>query len=379
MTAVDWIIVAAVILLAFWGFHRGLIVGAATLGGLAVGAFLGARLAPPLLAEGSMSPYAPMAALIGAVVIGGLVALLFEGMAVALRRRIVGGPAIRAVDGVGGSLLMGAVVLLLAWLVGATVLNTPGTENVRADVQRSAILSELNSVLPPSGPILNALNRIDPAPEIRGPRADVERPDPAIADEPGVERASRSVVRVVGTACGLGVQGTGWVAGPGLIVTNAHVVAGQQDTSVQPREGGQRVRARAVHYDPNNDLAILRTDLLDKPALEFGNATAGTRAAILGFPRDGPFTVTAGRVGDTQTVRSQDSYGQGPIDRLMTPVRGDIRSGNSGGPAVDANGQVMATIFASTVGDESGFGIPNRIVASALDEVGPEVDTGPCT
>ncbi len=134
-------------------------------------------------------------------------------------------------DGAGGAALIASVALGLVWVFGAVVLHAPGTAQLRADVQRSLILRSLNEVLPPSGPILHALDRVDPAPSIIGPATPVAVPDPAIAADPDVVGAEGSVVRVLGTACGLGVEGSGWVAGPGLVVTNAHVVAGEDDTT----------------------------------------------------------------------------------------------------------------------------------------------------
>ena len=151
-------------------------------------------------------------------------------------------------------------------------------------------------------------------PEIDGPAPDVRPPNSRIARDPDVRAAGRSVVRVLGTACGLGIQGSGWVARDGVVVTNAHVVAGQDDTAVELRDGS-RHDAEAIFYDPDNDLAILRASgVSGTPALELDTgAREGTSAAILGFPENGPFTARAGRLGATQTVSSQDSYGRGPI------------------------------------------------------------------
>src|SRR3712207_6574411 len=191
----------------------------------------------------------------------------------------------------------------LAWLFGAVALHTPGARELRRDIQRSEILSRLNDVLPPSGPVLNALARFDPFPAISGPDVDVAAPRAAIARDPEVQAAAASVVKIQGTACGLGVEGSGWVAGPGLVVTNAHVVAGQDDTVVQVRGEGPRLDAQAVAYDPRNDVAVLRVDGLDAPALDLvGSVTPGTSGAILGFPLNGPYDVRAARVGSTRTV-----------------------------------------------------------------------------
>ena len=151
-----------------------------------------------------------------------------------------------------------------------------------------------------------------------------------------MQRAGDSVVKVLGTACGLGIEGSGWVAGSGLVVTNAHVVAGEDDTTVTTRSG-ETLDASAVHYEPLNDLAILRAEGLEAPALRLApRVPRGTAAGVLGYPENGPLTISPARVGSTGEVISQDSYGRGPVRRRMTPFRGEVRSGNSGGPAVDA-------------------------------------------
>src|SRR3954447_5517804 len=256
VTALDWIIVVFTLLMALWGYAQGLIVGALSLGGFAAGAFVGSRVGPLLLAEGAESPYAPLFALIGALMVGGILASGLELVGFRLRHHL--GDALGLLDGFGGSALVACVGLLLVWIGGAVALQTPGASDLRDSIQRSAILRELNAVLPPSGPILRAFARFDPFPRIEGPQADVPPPDARIARDPQVRAAGRSVVKVLGTACGLGVQGSGWVAGNGLIVTNAHVVAGQDDTTVQPGGEGPPYDAEAVLYDSRNDLAVLR-------------------------------------------------------------------------------------------------------------------------
>ncbi|HZA90936.1 MAG TPA: MarP family serine protease [Solirubrobacterales bacterium] len=380
MTAIDWIIIAFVAMLAVIGYQQGLLVGALSLGGFSAGAVLGSRLGPELLSGGSESPYAPVTALLGGLLLGGIVAVSVEGLARAARTRWVRGGVSTSADRAGGAVLLAALACGLAWVFGAVALHTPGARELRPAIQRSVILRELNELLPPSGPILQVLNRIDPTPRVRGPQARVPPPESGIARDPDVRGAGRSVARVLGTACGLGVSGSGWVAEPGLVVTNAHVVAGQDDTTVTTR-GGAELDATPVHFEPRNDLAVLRVDGLSGPPLPFASAARrGTAAAVLGFPENGPFTIAPARLGQTTTVLSEDAYARGPVSRRMTSFRGTVRSGNSGGPAVDADGRVLTTVFAAAVGGEppSGLGVPNEVVDAALERTGGAVDTGAC-
>ena len=232
VTAMDWIIVAFVALMALWGYAQGLVVSALSLAGFAGGAFVGSRLAPLLLDQGSSSPYAPLFSLVTALMVGGLAAILFEALGEGIRRRM-SFRAADVLDGIGGAVLVATLGLGLVWIAGAVALQTPGARELRRDIQRSAILSKLNEALPPSGPLLNALARADPFPRIRGPAADVPAPTRRILRDRDVQQAQASVVRVLGHACGLAVQGSGWVARPGVVVTNAHVVAGEDDTTVE--------------------------------------------------------------------------------------------------------------------------------------------------
>lgn len=383
MTTIDWIIVAFTLLMAVWGYAQGLIVGALSLAGFAAGAFLGSRLGPLLLERGAHSPYAPVFALTGAFLIGGIVASMLEVLG--FRLRPVAGSRMAVLDGAGGAVLIACLALGIAWVAGAVALQAPGAEGLRRDIQRSKILAALNGFLPPSGELLHSLARFDPFPTITGgPPPDVPPPTSRIARDPDVRAAARSVVRVLGTACGLSVEGSGWVARGGLVVTNAHVVAGEDDTSVQIQGSGPRLGATPVWFDPRNDVAVLRVPgAAGTPALDLDvNAPVGAPAAILGFPENGPFDVRPARLGRTSTVISQDAYGRGPVRRSITALRGKVRSGNSGGPVVDAAGRVVTTVFAATVGGGSagGYGVPDSIVRDALGQVDPgrSVSTGPC-
>src|SRR5206468_8832959 len=151
-----------------------------------------------------------------------------------------------AVADTAGGLVLGAVAGLAAiWILGVVALFLPGQHGLRRQAQRSQILQHLNSVVPPAA-LLDLLARVDPFPSIAGPEAPLEPPTDAVLRDPNVRAAAPSVVRVLGTACGLGIEGSGWVARPGLVVTAAHAVAGEKDTVVQPVETRQKLRARVV-------------------------------------------------------------------------------------------------------------------------------------
>jgi S1-C subfamily serine protease len=380
VTALDWIIVVLTLVTAAAGYFQGFLVGAATLAGFAGGLFAGARIGQAVFAAGSQSPYAPLFGLVGALIGGTLLASLLETLGYGLRRRLTA-PGFGVIDGVAGAALSAAVALGLFWLAGAVALQAPQTRGLRDDIQRSSILRALNDVLPPSGPILNALARFDPFPTIAGPPLDVPAPRAAVARDPQVRAAAQGVVKIQGTACGLGVEGSGWIARDDVVVTNAHVVAGQSDTTVQLAGDGPGLAARALVFDPKNDVAILRVDGLGGQTLPIAqDPPAGSSAAILGFPENGPYDVRAGRLGSTRTVITQDAYGHGPVQRSISSLRGVVRPGNSGGPMVDTRGRVVTTVFAAARGGTpGGYGVPNAIVERELARAGNrQVSTGPC-
>ena len=386
MTAVDWLIVVFTATLALYGYLQGFIVGAMSLAGFALGALIGARLAPLLLPSGSHSPYAPLLGLIGALLAGGVLASGLEGVGVRARS-VLRIPGLRAADGLLGAALTACLGLAIAWVVGAVALQSSGSANLRQDIQRSTILRELNTLLPPSGPILNALARFDPLPSVNGPIADVRPPSPRVLGTPGVRAARPSVVKIVGDACGLGIEGSGWVAAPDLVVTNAHVVAGESDTRAELGGQSPGLPVQVLVFDVHDDVAVLRVPNLPAPALRIApDASPGTSAAILGYPLDGGFDAEPARIGQTEPVETQDAYGQGNVTRTITSVRGLVRPGNSGGPVVDGVGRVVATVFAAITGGagqagHGGLAVPSSVVraelAVAARAAGP-VSTGPC-
>jgi S1-C subfamily serine protease len=375
VTAVDWIAIAVVLVCAIGGWRRGLIASALSLAGLALGAFGGSRLAPHLLSGGSASAWTPLAGLIGAFAGAALLQTLGSLAGSFLRGGLKLTP-FRFLDSAGGILLGGLTGVVIVWVAGATALLVPGQTTIRRDVLRSVIVRHLNEAVPPAR-LLHLLARVDPFPSILGPAAPSTPASPAIARKPGVRRAESAVVKIVGTACGIGVEGSGWFARPSLVVTAAHVVAGEHDTTIAI-PGSGTYHATAVWFDPHNDVAVLRVIGTTATPLRYANPTSGTPVAILGYPANGPLAATPGRIGSTSTFLTRDAYGHGSIERMITAVAGRVRHGNSGGPAVDAAGVVRTTVFAARIGAPTGYGIPTSIVARAVRSAQRPVSTGSC-
>jgi len=374
---VDWIAIAIVLFAAFGGFRRGLVLSAFSFIGLAVGAYLGSRIAPHLLHGGSESTWAPIAALVGAV----LGAVLLQFGALAAGSFVRGGlrlTPLRLLDSAGGLLFGAALGLAIVWVAASVALLSPVQTGLRREVQRSEIVKQLNSALPPRT-LLNLLARVDPFPSIVGPTAPSLPPGKGIAHDRSTSEAATRVVKVKGTACGVGIEGSGWFAGRDLVVTAAHVVAGEQDTIVQvPGEIGWRV-VDVVALDVHNDIAVLRVPRADEKPLPLADPRSGAAVAIVGYPLDQGLTAVPGRIGHTATVLTRDALGRGPVGRTITAVAGRVEHGDSGGPAIDANGAVESTIFAARIGSASGYGVPSSIVRSDLSRAGTtRVDTGAC-
>lgn len=383
-TAIDIVIVLVTLALALVGYRRGLVGSALPLLGFLAGVGIGARLGPALLDGGSESPFAPAVSAACGVVLGLLLALVLDRPADRLAGRLAARRGTRVADGIGGAVLLGLLGLAACWVAGAVALHLPGEDarDLRRAAQESTILAAVNQVAPPSGPFLRVLRRVDPGTQVRGPGVNVEAPPESIAADPGVRVASDSVVAVHGNACGLGIAGSGWVAAADVVVTNAHVVAGERDTTVI-RPDGAELDATVIGYSPTQDLAILSVPDLDLQSLAISPRTrSGTPGAVIGYPGGGSLTIIAARLGRTGAVNSTDSYGRGPLRRVMVPFRGVVRGGNSGGPVVSEFGQVLTTVFAIAVDDDrppSGVGVPNNAVRRALASAGDEVDTGPCS
>ena len=379
MNLADWIAIAIVLIAAVGGLRRGLVISAFSLVGLAAGAYIGSRVAPHVLPGGANSKWTPVAGLVGAV----LGAVLFQFGALVAGSFIRGGlrlTPLRLLDSAGGLVLGAAIGLAIVWVGASVALLSPGQTRLRQEVQRSAIVKQLDSALPPRT-LLNLLARIDPFPSIVGPKPPSLSPSKGVLRDRSIRAATTRVVKVLGTACGVGIEGSGWFAGRSLVVTAAHVVAGEPKGTTLVRIPGQPLPSLAdiVVLDVHNDVAVLRVSEVDLKPLRLADPQSGASVAILGYPLDGGLTATPGRMGRTATVLTQDALGRGPVARSITAVAGKVEHGDSGGPALDAAGRVQSMIFAARIGSASGYGVPSSIIRSDLARAGTRtVSSGAC-
>ena len=376
MTVVDLVVVVWVALAALHGAARGLSTQVVSLSGLAVGGLAGSRIAPMFLEGGAKSPWLPVAGLAGAAV----GAMLFQLMATLVVSRLgwfLPAP-VRLIDAVGGALFGAVVGLAIVWLLAIVALQQPSL-GLRRQVQRSEVIPRLVEAIPPRS-VLHALGRFDPLPLIGAiPGESLPPPDPSVARSPGSRLAARAVVKVLGTACGLGLEGSGWVVSRSLVATNAHVIAGERDTRVLV-PNGKNLRAQPVYVDALNDIALLRvrspgvTPLRTAPPVETFRPVA-----LLGYPENGPLVSVPGTAGPPRRIVGEDAYGRRPRLRVVVPLRGPIRRGDSGGPAVDRSGRVVTMMFAAVRGGRGGLGVPVNLVTKAARGSLHPVSSGPCT
>lgn len=374
MALADWLAVAFILVLAFGGSRKGLFVGGLSLVGVVGGLYIGTRLAPVLF-SGSNSPYTPLVALAGALVLA--IALETVGaLTGGVLRDAFKLTPLRLVDALGGLVLGVATAIAVLWIVAAVAFHLPQSSVVRERARESTLLSKLVSTLPPQD-VMSALAGIDPFPLIVGPAAPAQAPDSSVLTRSGVKLSKRSVVRVRSEACGIGYAGTGWVAAKGYVVTAAHVVAGGSKITVQARRRSSR-SARVVAFDTTNDLALLFVPELGVKPLRLADPDYGDAGAVLGYPGDGPFKAEPVRVGSTSPLFSPD-YAGDVVSRSITSLRGKVRPGNSGGPVVNEGGAVEMTVFGAKKGTDVGYGSSSELARALLELRSREsVSTGAC-
>jgi S1-C subfamily serine protease len=359
---------------AIAGYQRGFVVGVASTVGLLLGGYIGIEVAPKVLDRFKPGLGVSLAALV-IVLLAAFVGQTFGGLVGRRIRDAVTWQPARLLDALGGSVLSAGAVLLIAWVLGVAVSGLQ-LRPLNREIQTSVVLRTVDSVLPGgANQVLSTFNSLvdfSRFPRYLEPFA-IERikpvrpPQHGIGRDPAVHSDRASVVKVLGEApsCGRNLEGSGFVYAPGLVMTNAHVVAGVTHVVVQ--RGSSQFHAAVVYYDPNVDVAVLAAPALRAPELHFGKpAHTGQPAAVLGYPGNGPYDVEPARVRDSQTLRSPNIYGDGSVARQTYSVYAQVRHGNSGGPLVNRRGRVIGVVFAASLTDsKTGYALTASQVSAA--------------
>lgn len=393
-TAIDIALLVFLVLCALAGLRRGLLRTVVATVGFVLGAALALRFLPDRVADlVTGGPAIVRAMLLVAAVV--LVAALVQGLALRLTAglaRRLGRSPLGALDAILGAALSLALAAVTTWFVAGTLrVAVPG--ELARSIGQSRVVTAIGSALPgTSDALLGSLratlndygfprvfSSLDSEPIRSVPGA-----DPAAASSPQIRQASASVLRIDADApqCSRTQEGSGWVYAPGLVVTNAHVVAGAQGVHV--RSGGANRTARVVVFDPARDLAVLAVDDLSAVPLALGPGLRhGDSAVVAGYPLGGPLTVDAARVREVLQARGDDIYGRQGVQREVYSLLATVQPGNSGGPLLAADGTVSGVVFARSLDDaQTGYALTvdeARPVLDQADRASDAVDTGPCT
>jgi S1-C subfamily serine protease len=390
MNALDIVLLIAIVSFAVSGYRQGFIVGmlsfAGFLGGGALAMYAWPRFVDATLPGAGQSLLAIVAVLVGALLGQVLASYLGTRM-----REVVTAPSARALDAAGGAVVSVIAVLLVAYILGLAIVQSP-LSGVARQVRTSSVLGVVSQVVPEtaSGLFSGFQNILDSSgfPRVfsglQEPTLPVEAPDPAVLQSPAVAESRDSIVKVLGAApsCRRQVEGTGFVYAPERVMTNAHVVAGVDEPNVAVGDGAEVLGARVVAFDPGRDVAVLLVPGLDAEPLGFASASRGDEAVVAGYPESGPFTAVPARVRGETRARGNDIYNSGTVVREIYSLFATVRPGNSGGPLLALDGSVYGVIFAASVDDAStGYALTAdevAPVAAAAASASGEIDTGAC-
>ena len=383
MNTLDLLVVMAALGAAVSGYRLGFLARVTSWLGMALGAVLGDQIAGTILDRID----APSEGQALAVVVGTLLGCAFLGQALGLvvgqrLRHVLPFGGVRQADRVAGAGAGVLGVVLALWLLLPIMAEKNGWFSVQARTSALAEAVDENLPEPPNSALRQYLTEGQLARVVEGlERAPDVGPPPAASGLPQavVDRVVASTVKVEGVACRRIQEGSGFVVGPDLVVTNAHVVAGEDETVLE-RSDGSEVRAEVVAFDANRDLAVLRADDIDRSALPLGDTEVGGTGAVFGHPGGGPLRVAPFQVGREVRARGTDIYDRNETEREVLVLAAALRRGDSGGALVDAEGAVVGVAFAIAPDRD---GVAYALAMSELQAVlagnlSTEVDTGPC-
>ncbi|MFB9511987.1 MarP family serine protease [Streptomyces purpureus] len=385
MNVLDILLLVAAVWFAIVGYRQGFVVGILSVIGFLGGGLVAVYLLPviwdQLTGDSEVSTTWAVVAVVIVIVCASVGQAFTTHLGNRLRRHITWTPA-RALDATGGALVNVVAMLLVAWLIGSALAGT-SLPTLGKEVRNSKVLLGVSRVMPSQASTwftdFSSVLAQNGFPQVFSPFAnepitEVRAPDPALANSPVAARAQRSIVKVVGTApsCGKVLEGTGFVFADRRVMTNAHVVGGVDEPTVQIGGEGKLYDAKVVLYDWRRDIAVLDVPDLDAPALSFteGDARSGDGAIVAGFPENGGYDVRSARVRGRINANGPDIYHRGEVRRDVYSLFATVRQGNSGGPLLTPDGKVYGVIFARSLDDQ------NTGYALTVDEIREDITRG---
>ncbi|MFG2311323.1 MarP family serine protease [Streptomyces sp. NPDC048566] len=385
MNVLDILLLVAAVWFAIVGYRQGFVVGILSVIGFLGGGLVAVYLLPVIWGwateDSEVSTTAAVVAVIVVIVCASVGQALTTHLGNKLRRYITWSPA-RALDATGGALVNVLAMLLVAWLIGSALAGTT-LPTLGKEVRSSKVLLGVSRALPAQADTwfadFSSVLAQNGFPQVFSPFAnepikEVTPPDPALATSPVAARSQRSIVKVMGTAqsCGKVLEGTGFVFGPRRVMTNAHVVGGVDEPTVQIGGEGRKYDAKVVLYDWERDIAVLDVPGLRAPALRFSaeDASSGDGAIVAGFPQNGSYNVQPARVRGRITANGPDIYHRKTVRRDVYSLYATVRQGNSGGPLLTPEGRVYGVVFAKSLDDaDTGY-------ALTADEIRQDIAKG---
>jgi S1-C subfamily serine protease len=349
------VIVGATIVGVANGFSRGFWLSLAQYAGLLIGVIAGAASAQGLLDLLQItSPVArPLGAVLVLIIGGSLGSSVGFALGQPIRQRILKERVHTVTDSAVGAAMSAIAVLAMCWFLGLSFSRGPSPDLAYL-LQRSTVLHALDSVAPRPPGFLARVEGILSGVSFPPVFATLDPttlpgalPIPASVNTPGISHAASLTVKVVSNGCGGLVTGSGFPIGNQLIITNAHVVSGTTDHRVQTPDGTV-LGATVVYFDPEVDVAILRVPGYAGAALQLGQGGRGTQGAVIGYPGGGPESVEPAVVDGAINADGRDIYNSNQVTRQIFVLQSHVRPGNSGGPLVDMNGDVLGLVFATS-------------------------------
>jgi S1-C subfamily serine protease len=397
VNVLDILLLLAAVWFAIVGYRQGFVVGILSVTGFLGGGLVAVYLLPvlwdALTDKAEVSTTAAVVAVVVVIVCASVGQALTTHLGNKLRRYITWSPA-RALDATGGALVNVVAMLLVAWLIGSALAGTT-LPTLGKEVRGSTVLQGVSRALPARADTwfadFSSVLAQNGFPQVFSPFSnepitDVQPPDPALANSPVAARAKRSIVKVMGTAtdCGKVLEGTGFVFDDRRVMTNAHVVGGVDEPTVQIGGEGRKYDAAVVLYDWRRDVAVLDVPELDAPPLRFADedASRDDGAIVAGFPENGAYDVRAARVRGRITANGPDIYHRDTVHRDVYSLYATVRQGNSGGPLLTPEGEVYGVVFAKSLDDaETGYALTADEIREDIAEgraANQQVDSDSC-